>query len=68
MSQFVINTPDKLKAKLEMVQSLGDIEIATRLLEQGAKSGMAEVDSNYEKLGCKIIPLDENVSRPQYNA
>jgi len=60
MSQFVINTKEKLKAKLDMVQALGDIEIASRLLEEGSKSGMAEVDSNYEKLKCKIIPLEEN--------
>ncbi len=60
MSQFVINTKEKLKEKLDMVQALGDIEIASRLIEEGGKSGLAEVDSNYEKLKCKIVPLEEN--------
>ena len=60
MSQFVINTKEKLKAKLEMVQSLGDIEIASRLLEQTADTNKSEVDSNYEKLHCRIINLDKN--------
>ena len=60
MYQFVINTKEKLKAKLEMVQSLGDIEIASRLLEQTADTNKSEVDSNYEKLHCRIINLDKN--------
>ncbi len=63
MSQFVINTQRQLKEKLDMVQSLGDIEIATRLLEQGKKSGKTEVDSNYEKLKCNIVSLEQNVLR-----
>jgi poly [ADP-ribose] polymerase len=58
MSQFVINTKDKLKEKLDMVQSLGDIEIATRLLEEGSK-GLNEIDSNYAKLKCEIVTLDK---------
>ena len=62
MAKFVINTPQKLKDKLDMVQALGDIEIATRLLEETGKSGLSEVDSNYEKLHCKIVPLAKNVS------
>ncbi len=46
-----------------MVQSLSDIEIATRLLEEGKKSGMPEVDSNYGKLNCKIASLGKSVLR-----
>eukprot|EP01022_Parablepharisma_sp_SALTPOND_P023167 TRINITY_DN480_c0_g1_i2.p1 TRINITY_DN480_c0_g1~~TRINITY_DN480_c0_g1_i2.p1 ORF type:complete len:963 (-),score=64.22 TRINITY_DN480_c0_g1_i2:10195-13083(-) len=60
MSQFVINTKQRLKEKLDMVQALGDIEIATRLLEETGRSGIAEVDNNYEKLKCKIVALEEN--------
>ena len=59
MSQFVINTREKLKEKLEMVQSLCDIEIASRLLEEGSK-GINEIDANYEKLKCEIITVDTN--------
>eukprot|EP00826_Nyctotherus_ovalis_P013167 TRINITY_DN13519_c0_g1_i9.p1 TRINITY_DN13519_c0_g1~~TRINITY_DN13519_c0_g1_i9.p1 ORF type:complete len:576 (-),score=216.42 TRINITY_DN13519_c0_g1_i9:173-1900(-) len=60
MSQFVIDTKEKLKEKLDMVQSLGDIEIASRLLEEGGTQGMNEIDANYKKLKCEIITLDSN--------
>ncbi|XP_020538605.1 poly [ADP-ribose] polymerase 2 isoform X4 [Jatropha curcas] len=33
MRDFVIDTPQKLKHKLEMVEALGEIEVATKLLE-----------------------------------
>uniref|UniRef100_A0ACD5ZDM8 Uncharacterized protein n=1 Tax=Avena sativa TaxID=4498 RepID=A0ACD5ZDM8_AVESA len=36
MREYVIDTPQKLKAKLEMVEALGEIEIATKLLEDGS--------------------------------
>ena len=62
MAQFVINSPEKLKEKLEMVQALGDIEIASRLMEQEIRAGQSEVDSNYEKLKCRIMPVDKIVS------
>jgi poly [ADP-ribose] polymerase len=62
MSQFVIDTPKKLKDKLDMVQSLGDIEIASRLLEEGTADGESELDSNYAKLKCKITAIDKNVN------
>jgi poly [ADP-ribose] polymerase len=61
MSQFTIKDKDTLKDKLDMVQSLGEIEIATRLIEDKGKQGMAEVDSNYEKLHCTITALEQNV-------
>jgi poly [ADP-ribose] polymerase len=32
MYNFVIDTPQKLKSKLQMVESLGEIELATKLL------------------------------------
>ena len=62
MSLFTIKDKETLKAKLEMVQSLGDIEIATRLIEEKGKEGVAEIDSNYEKLHCTITTLDRSVS------
>ncbi|KAG7014360.1 Poly [ADP-ribose] polymerase 2 [Cucurbita argyrosperma subsp. argyrosperma] len=33
LREFVIDTPQKLKSKLEMVEALGEIELATKLLE-----------------------------------
>ena len=60
MSQFVINTQDKLKAKLEMLDSLKDIEIAHRLLDQAQSSDKPEIDANYDKLKCNINPIELN--------
>ena len=62
MSQFVINSKEKLKEKIDMVQALGDIEIASRLMEEGGKTGQAEVDANYNNLHCDIEPLEKNVN------
>lgn len=61
MSQFIIDSYMKLKEKLEMVQSLGDIEIATKMIEEQACSGMSIIDSHYEKLGCQISPVETYV-------
>lgn len=50
-----------MKEKLELVQALGDIEIASRLLEGERDSGVAEVDRNYKKLNCSIVPINQYV-------
>ncbi|KAK2649496.1 hypothetical protein Ddye_016985 [Dipteronia dyeriana] len=58
MREFVIDTPQKLKLKLEMVEALGEIEIATKLLEDD--TGMQEdpVYSHYQRLHCHLTPLE----------
>ncbi len=50
MSQFVIRDEKTLKQKLEMVQSLGDIEIATKMMGASAKLDEHPADTNYKKL------------------
>ncbi len=55
MSQFVINTKDKLKEKMETLESLGDLEFANSLL----KKGDSAVEANYSKLNAKIVPLEK---------
>ncbi len=62
MRQFIIDSKAKLKQKLDMVQTLGDIEIATKLLENVKKDN--DVDSNYGKLHCTILPVETNVPSP----
>ncbi|TKY52511.1 Poly of ADP-ribose polymerase 2 [Spatholobus suberectus] len=55
MCEFVIDTPQKLKRKLEMVEALGEIEVATKLLkddvemqiEEYMKNTHAKTHSNY---------------------
>ena len=59
MSQFVIDTQDKLKEKLDMVAALGDIEIAHRLLEtKGKDTDLSLLDKNYNSLNCQMRYLD----------
>nr|VVW88716.1 unnamed protein product [Nymphaea colorata] len=61
MQNFVLDTEQKVKQKLEMLQSLEDIQVFTKLLDEGKISNdMNELDSNYLKLGINITPLDKN--------
>lgn len=51
MSNFILDSENKIRQKLEMLQSLEDIQVFTKLLDQGKiASDMNEVDSNYLKL------------------
>lgn len=44
-----------------MLQSLEDIQVFTKLLDQGGEDGDAnELDSNYKKLNMNITPLDKS--------
>ncbi|XP_022152261.1 poly [ADP-ribose] polymerase 2-like isoform X2 [Momordica charantia] len=58
MREFVIDTPQKLKSKLEMVEALGEIELATKLLEE--VNGMQEdpLYSHYQRLHCELSPVE----------
>lgn len=61
MQNFILDTEQKVKQKLEMLQSLEDIQVFTKLLDEGKISNdMNELDSNYLKLGTNITPLDKN--------
>ncbi|OMJ74000.1 hypothetical protein SteCoe_23903 [Stentor coeruleus] len=57
MSNFIINSNEKVKQKVEMLESLADMKIATNILE--ATVSGSPVDSHYEKLNCKITPLEK---------
>ncbi|OUM61026.1 hypothetical protein PIROE2DRAFT_62766 [Piromyces sp. E2] len=57
----VINTKVLLKKKIEMVESLADIEIATTLLKnQKLEITENPIDTNYKSLHCGLSPLDHN--------
>ncbi|WCJ22229.1 Poly [ADP-ribose] polymerase 2 [Euphorbia peplus] len=58
MREFVIDTPQKLKHKLEMVEALGEIELATKLLED--EQGIQEdpLYCHYSRLHCDLTPVD----------
>ncbi|CAB4291840.1 unnamed protein product [Prunus armeniaca] len=54
---FVIDTPQKLKQKLEMVEALDEIVVAAKLLKDD--TGMQEdpLYSSYQRLRCELTPL-----------
>ncbi|XP_050235660.1 poly [ADP-ribose] polymerase 2 [Mercurialis annua] len=58
MREFVINTPQKLKHKLEMVEALGEIELATKLLEEEPGVQEDPLHSHYSRLHCELAPIE----------
>ena len=60
MSNFVIDTEEKLKEKVSMVESISQIEVATKILDD-AKDAEDLLDQYYKKLDCEIEPMDLKV-------
>ncbi|PKI51657.1 hypothetical protein CRG98_027959, partial [Punica granatum] len=58
MRDFVINTPQKLKSKLEMVEALGEIEVATKLLMEDSGPEGDPLYSHYQRLNCELMPVE----------
>lgn len=58
MRAFIINTPQKVKGKLEMVEALGEIELAAKLLKDDLGEEEDPLCSHYKRLRCNILPLD----------
>jgi poly [ADP-ribose] polymerase len=57
-----ITTVQQLKEKIAMVESLADIELATKLLRQastGAESELNPIDVHHDKLKCTFEPVDK---------
>ena len=54
----LIRTKDDLKLKLQMLESLAEIEIAMKIIEQGAESDLNPIDSHYQQLKCGLQALD----------
>ena len=59
-----INNLQLLLAKSELLQTLGDVEIAQSILKAADASGVIEnpIDSHYKKLRCNLTPLDHGSS------
>uniref|UniRef100_A0A0D9Y861 Poly [ADP-ribose] polymerase n=1 Tax=Oryza glumipatula TaxID=40148 RepID=A0A0D9Y861_9ORYZ len=58
MSEFIIDTPQKLKAKLEMVEALSEIEIAIKLLEDDSSDQDDPLYARYKQFCCDFTPLE----------
>lgn len=59
MSTFILDTEPKVKQKIEMLESLTEIKIATTILNE-AKTDENKIDSNYAKLNREIHPVDKD--------
>ena len=60
MRNFVITTNKVLKEKIEMVQTLGEIEIASKMLEEKKAASIDSIiDQHYERLHCQITPIEK---------
>src|SRR3990167_7368915 len=64
----VIDNIDLLCSKLDMLQTLSDIEIASTLLNNQQRSNLNPIDKNYLKLNNRISPVDPSSSQYKYLA
>lgn len=60
MINFILDTEEKVKQKLDMLAAISDMKITTKILEN-QNSDEDVIDQNYKKLGCKIASVDKNV-------
>ena len=54
MSTFILDNDEKVKEKLKMLETISDMKITSKLLEQKTNDEESIHDQNYKKLGCKI--------------
>ena len=54
----VIRTKKELKAKLDLLEALGDIEIAMKILNH-KDSSENPIDTHYHDLKCDLKPIDK---------
>jgi hypothetical protein len=53
-----LDSKDKIRAKLDMLQNLRDMQITRNLIKETVEDEDLVI-SNYKKLNCKISPLDK---------
>lgn len=58
MSNHILDTEPKVKAKIEMLESLAEIKVATTLLSESKSDDVNKIDGNYAKLNRDIEPVD----------
>lgn len=58
MINFVLDTEDKIKAKLTMLQNLSDMQVATQTNERNSTCS-DKVQANYDALDCTIDYVDQ---------
>lgn len=57
----IIGNDVMLKQKVSMVEALGEIEVATHLMEESKEIDTEHpIDKTYKKLKCKLTPIDKD--------
>ena len=56
----VIRTKQELKQKIELLETLGDIEIAMKVINEASDSLVNPIDQHYSALNCGLNALDHN--------
>ncbi len=59
MSNFVLDNEEKVKEKLKMLETISDLKITSKLLDQKNDDNESVLDQNYKKLGCSIKSVDK---------
>jgi len=56
----LINNINLLKAKMEMLEALSDMEIASKIIQRGPQINEHPIDTQYKALNTEISPVDQN--------
>ena len=59
MSNFILDNDEKVKEKIKMLQTISDLKITSKLLDEKKDDNEAVFDQNYKKLGCTIKTVDQ---------
>lgn len=58
MSNFILDNDEKVKEKIKMLETISDLKITSKLLDQKNDDNESVLDQNYKKLGCSIKTID----------
>lgn len=59
MSNFILDNDEKVKEKIKMLQTISDLKITSKILDEKKDDNEAIFDQNYKKLGCTIKTVDQ---------
>lgn len=63
MSNFIIKTEKEVQAKVEVLDTLKNMSIASKIMQRGKKADVNPLDANYKELDTDINPLDTSSDR-----
>ncbi|KRW99806.1 WGR domain [Pseudocohnilembus persalinus] len=69
MINFILDDEEKVKSKLNMLQTLSDMKIATTIIGGTQKQNDSEsiVDKNYKKLNCDLKVMNEKKNADEWS-